>query len=81
MERGKESFSDVIPRLAEERKRKSLEIFEKYAGSLEDSNLFEVVIKERKFFKILRTIDVSKIKFSHLERYKDFTINLKKKIG
>ena len=36
LKRGKESFSDVILRLIEERKRRGVEVLERYAGKLAD---------------------------------------------
>jgi|Deesub1362B_J571_1020462.scaffolds.fasta_scaffold00166_4 predicted CopG family antitoxin len=52
MKRGGESFSDVILRLLEEKREKSLETLERYAGSLAESDLFEIVMKERKSFEV-----------------------------
>ncbi len=51
MKRGKESFSDVILRLIEERKR-GLEILERYAGALENDELERIVMEERKSFRV-----------------------------
>ncbi|WP_457549153.1 antitoxin VapB family protein [Archaeoglobus sp.] len=52
-----ESFSDVILRLIEERKTKSLEVFERLAGKLSESDLFEIVMSEREKLKV-RTFDI-----------------------
>ena len=52
MKRKGESFSDVILRLMEEKKEKSLEALERYAGSLAESDLFEIVMKERRSFEV-----------------------------
>ncbi len=52
MKKKGESFSDVILRLLEEKREKSLVVFEKYAGSLAESDLFEIVMKERKSFEV-----------------------------
>jgi len=57
MKKGKESFSDVILRLIEERKRKGIEILEKYAGKLADEELERVVTEERKKFRV-RNFDI-----------------------
>ncbi|MBO8181841.1 MAG: antitoxin VapB family protein [Archaeoglobus sp.] len=57
MKREGESFSDVILRLIEEKKERSLEVFERYAGSLEESDLFEVVVRGRKSFEV-RDFDI-----------------------
>ena len=54
LKREGESFSDVILRLIEERKAKSLEVFESVAGKLSESNLFEIVMDERKKFEVRR---------------------------
>ena len=52
MKREGESFSDVILRLLEEKREKSLEVLERYAGLLAESDLFEIVMKERKSFEV-----------------------------
>jgi len=52
MKRKGESFSDVILRLLEEKREKSLEVLERYAGLLAESDLFEIVMKERKSFEV-----------------------------
>lgn len=57
MKKGKESFSDVILRLIEERKRKGIEVLEKYAGKLADEELERVVTEERKKFRV-RNFDI-----------------------
>jgi len=54
LKREGESFSDVILRLIEERKTKSLEVFERVAGKLSESDLFEIVMDERKKFEVRR---------------------------
>ena len=51
MKRGKESFSDVILRLIEGRRR-GLEILERYAGALENDELERIVMEERKSFRV-----------------------------
>ncbi|AKG91524.1 hypothetical protein GAH_01163 [Geoglobus ahangari] len=56
LKRGKESFSDVILRLIEERRKNGLEILERYAGVLEDDELERIVMEERKRFRV-RDID------------------------
>ncbi len=57
MKREDESFSDVILRLIEERKNRSLEVFKKYAGSLKESDIFNLVLKERRKFR-MREVDL-----------------------
>ncbi len=57
MKKGKESFSDVILRLIEERKRKGIEVLEKYAGKLADEELERIVMEERKKFRV-RSFDI-----------------------
>ncbi len=57
MKRKGESFSDVIYRIIMERKKKSLEFFEKYAGALSESDLLEIVMEERKSLKV-REFDI-----------------------
>jgi predicted CopG family antitoxin len=52
MKREGESFSDVILRLLEERRERSLEVLDRYAGSLADSDLLEIVMGERKSFRV-----------------------------
>ncbi|MBC7092074.1 MAG: antitoxin VapB family protein [Nitrososphaeria archaeon] len=52
MKREKESFSDVILRLIEERKNKSFEVLRKYAGSFKENNLGDTIIEERKSFRM-----------------------------
>ncbi len=47
-----ESFSKVIDRLISEKRNKSLKILKKYSGSLKDSNLEEIILKERKKFRV-----------------------------
>ncbi len=53
----KESFSDVILRLMLDRGRRSLAALKKYAGSLEGSELLDIVLEERKSFR-MREIDL-----------------------
>ncbi len=57
MKRKGESFSDVIYRIIMERKKKSLEFFEKYAGALSESDLLEIVMEGRKSLKV-REFDI-----------------------
>lgn len=52
MKKGKESFSDVIMRLIEKQKAKSVEILEKYAGRLESEELERLVMDERRKFRV-----------------------------
>jgi Uncharacterized conserved protein len=47
MKKDREAFSDVILRLIDEKKNRSFGIFEEYAGSLKESDLFEVVMENR----------------------------------
>lgn len=53
----KESFSDVILRMMLERRSRSLEVLRKYAGSLKESNMIDMVLKERKSFR-MREFDI-----------------------
>lgn len=48
----KESFSDVILRMIMGRRSRSLEVLKKYAGSLKESDLVDIVLKERKSFRM-----------------------------
>ena len=57
MKRGKESFSDVILRLIEGRKMRGIEVLERYAGKLADSELERIVMDERKKFRV-RDFDI-----------------------
>jgi len=57
MKRGKESFSDVILRLIEEKKTKGIEVLERYAGKLESEELERIVMEERKKFRV-RNFDI-----------------------
>ena len=57
MKRSKESFSDVILRLIEGRKMRGIEVLERYAGKLENSELERIVMEERKKFKV-RDFDI-----------------------
>jgi len=52
LKKDKESFSDVILRVINEKRKNSIEIFEKYAGSIEDSDILDFVMKERKRFRV-----------------------------
>ena len=52
-----ESFSDVILRLIEEKRRRSIEAFERVAGKLAESDLDKIVISERKRFEV-KTFDL-----------------------
>ncbi|MEM2088590.1 MAG: antitoxin VapB family protein, partial [Thermoproteota archaeon] len=53
----KESFSDVILRMVLERRSRSLDVLRKYAGSLKESNMIDMVLKERKSFR-MREFDI-----------------------
>lgn len=53
----KESFSDVILRMIMERRGRSLEVLRKYAGSLRESDIIDIVLKERKSFR-MREFDI-----------------------
>jgi len=53
----KESFSDVILRLILERRNRSLEVLRKYAGGLAESDIMDIVLKERKGFR-MRDFDI-----------------------
>ncbi|MEM2940798.1 MAG: antitoxin VapB family protein [Thermoproteota archaeon] len=53
----KESFSDVILRIMQERRSRSLEVLRKYAGSLKESDMMDIVLKERKSFR-MREFDI-----------------------
>ncbi len=53
----KESFSDVILRIMMERKSRSLEVLRKYAGSLKGSDVLDIVLKERRRFR-MREFDI-----------------------
>ncbi len=57
MKKDKESFSDVILRLIEERKSKSIEVLKKYAGSLKESDVLDIILEERKSFR-MREFDI-----------------------
>ncbi|RLI77513.1 antitoxin [Archaeoglobales archaeon] len=57
MKKGKESFSDVILRLIEEKKMKGIEVLERYAGKLESEELERIVMEERKKFRV-RNFDI-----------------------
>ena len=52
MKKGRESFSDVILRLIEGRKKRGIEILERYAGYLSDSELEKIVMEERRKFRV-----------------------------
>ncbi len=52
MKKGRESFSEVILRLIQERKMRGIEILERYAGSLSDNELEEIVMEERRKFRV-----------------------------
>lgn len=57
IKREKESFSDVILRMILERRNRSLEVLRKYAGSLRESDMIDIVLKERKSFR-MREFDI-----------------------
>lgn len=50
LKRGKESFSDVIMRLIEG--RTEVDVLDKYAGKLADSQISDLVAEERKKLKV-----------------------------
>ncbi|MCQ4152927.1 MAG: antitoxin [Archaeoglobales archaeon] len=50
LKRGKESFSDVIMRLIEG--RTEVDVLEKYAGKLSESELSDLVSEERKKLRV-----------------------------
>ncbi|MEM2727188.1 MAG: antitoxin VapB family protein [Archaeoglobaceae archaeon] len=50
LKRGKESFSDVIMRLIEG--RTEVDVLDKYAGKLADSQISDLVTEERKKLKV-----------------------------
>ncbi|MFO7966153.1 MAG: antitoxin VapB family protein [Archaeoglobaceae archaeon] len=52
-----ESFSDVILRLLEGKKGRSMENLSKYAGSLKESDILDVVMEERESFRV-RDLDI-----------------------
>ncbi|MEM3569788.1 MAG: antitoxin VapB family protein [Thermoproteota archaeon] len=53
----KESFSDVILRMMRERRSRSLEVLRRYAGSLKESDMMDIVLRERKSFR-MREFDI-----------------------
>jgi predicted CopG family antitoxin len=53
----KESFSDVILRMMLEKRSRSLEVLRKYAGSLKGSDMLDIVLEERKNFR-MREFDI-----------------------
>lgn len=57
MKRANESFSDVILRIIREKRQASLEVFEKYAGTLKESDLYSIVVESRKTLKV-REFDI-----------------------
>ena len=52
MKKGRESFSEIILRLIQERKMRGIEILERYAGALSDNELEEIVMEERRKFRV-----------------------------
>ena len=52
MKREGESFSSVIKRLVTGKKERSLEVFKRYAGALEESELLDLIMEERKHFLV-----------------------------
>jgi len=52
LKREGESFSDVIMRLLRNNKERSLELLRRYAGKLRDSDIEEMIMGERKRFKV-----------------------------
>lgn len=52
MKREGESFSSVIERLLTGKRDRSLELLERYAGSLKESELLDVIMEERKRFTV-----------------------------
>lgn len=57
MKRGKEFFSDAILRMLMERRNRSLKVLRKHAGSLRGSDMSDIVLKERKSFR-MREFDI-----------------------
>lgn len=47
-----ESFSDVIMRLLRGNRERSLEILRRYAGKLKGSDVEEIVMEERRTFRV-----------------------------
>ncbi len=52
MKREGESFSSVIERLLSGRRDRALEVLERYAGSLKESELLDLIMEERKRFTV-----------------------------
>ncbi len=57
MKREGESFSSVIERLLTGKKEMSLEVFKRYSGALEESELLDLIMEERKRF-LVREFDL-----------------------
>ena len=52
MKRGGESFSSVIERLIAGKRDRALEVLERYAGSLKETDLLDLIMEERKRFTV-----------------------------
>jgi len=52
LKREGESFSDVIMRLLRKNKERSLEILRRYAGKLRDSDIEEIIMENRRRFRV-----------------------------
>ncbi len=52
LKREGESFSDVILRLLRRNRERSLEILKRYAGKLKSSDIEEIIMEERRRFRV-----------------------------
>jgi len=52
MKREGESFSSVIERLIAGKRDRALEVLERYAGSLKETDLLDLIMEERKRFTV-----------------------------
>ena len=57
LKREGESFSDVIIRLLRRNRERSLEILRRYAGKLKGSDIEEIIMEERRRFRV-RELDL-----------------------
>ncbi len=57
LKREGESFSDVIMRLLRRNRERSLEILKRYAGKLKSSDIEDIVMGERRRFRV-RELDL-----------------------
>ncbi len=57
LKREGESFSDVIMRLLRRNRERSLEILRRYAGKLKGSDIEEIIMEERRRFRV-RELDL-----------------------